>query len=150
MNYDAHDDAIDRPVSPKNEATPYAAVSGAALRGREDIYCNRKKTMHIWKKRRLSTEIEAIMRIFMRDKYYRMNLKLSTKNITMPRRSIFMNTCISTKRMTRANNDSNSVTKKTMVKMMITKKMKMRRNSGTRYLTVSSLQTLYCLYIYPH
>ena len=42
MNYDAHDDAIDRPVSPKNEATPYAAVSGAALGGRGGIYCNRK------------------------------------------------------------------------------------------------------------
>ena len=105
------------------------------------IHWNRTTTMRISKKRRISTERGKITRIFMREKYYRMNSNLSTKNSTMPRRKILMNTCISMKRITWSENNANSGTKNKKMATMTTNKM---RKSGTRSLTGSLLWTLYC------
>ena len=55
-----------------------------------------------------------------------------------------MNTCISMKRKTHEKNNVNLGRKKKTMRKMITKKMKTRRNSGTRYLTGTSTRTLYC------
>ena len=98
--------------------------------------------MRVSKKRRISTEIDTITRIFIREKYYRMNSKFSMNNINMTRRIILMNTCISTKRRNRVKKNENLGTKKTMMTTMITNKMKRRRKSGTIYLTRSFLWTL--------
>ena len=156
MNDNACNDATNRPVSLNNEATPDASVfagaataltsgagSGATSGGGGGIYCNRKTMMRISNKRRISTERETIARIFMREKPYRMNLDLYRKKITMLRRRIVMNTCISTKRRTRAKKNVNLGMKKTIMTTMIKNNMKMRRNSGTRSLTVSLLRNLY-------
>ena len=72
-----------------------------------------------------------------------MNSDLPTKNSTMPRSRILMNTCISTKRRNWSKKNSKSGTKKTMMKRIITNKMKTRRKSGTRYLTGILLWTLH-------
>ena len=98
--------------------------------------------MRISKKRMISTEREKITRIFMMEKYYRVNLNFSTKNSNMPRRRILMNAFISTKRRNREKKNVNSGTNKTIITTMITKKMKTRRNSGARSLTGSFLRTL--------
>ena len=79
----------------------------------------------------------------MREKTYRMSSNLSTKNSTIPRRRILMNTCISTKRRTRAKKNPNSGTKKTKMTKMIMENMNTRRKGGTRSLTVSLLRNLY-------
>ena len=66
MNGNSCDDATDRPVSLKNEATPDVAVfSGAAFGGGGGLYCNRKTTMRISNNRRILTDRETITRIFM-------------------------------------------------------------------------------------
>ena len=98
--------------------------------------------MRILKKRRISTERETITHIFMREKAYGVNWDLSTENSTMPRMRILMNTRISKKRRTWAKNNVNSSMKKMTITTMIIKKMNMRRKSGTRSLTGSSLWTL--------
>ena len=119
---------------------PLLVISLAPTRG--GLYCNWTTTMRILKKRRISTEIDTITRIFIREKYYRMNSKFSMNNINMTRRIILMNTCISTKRRNRVKKNENLGTKKTMMTTMITNKMKRRRKSGTIYLTRSFLWTL--------
>ena len=96
--------------------------------------------MRILKKRRISAEKETITCIFMKDKSYRVVQKEQHR----AEEEYFMNTCISTKRRNRAKNNANSVTNKTKMTKMITKKMKTRRKSGTIYLTGSLLRTLYC------
>ena len=78
----------------------------------------------------------------MREKSYMMNSNFSTKNSNMPRRRIFMNTCIPIKRRNQSKNNANLGTKKTTMTTMIMKNTKTIRNSGMRYLTGSSLQTL--------
>ena len=153
MDNDARDDATNRPVSFNNEATQDATVfdtappsptAGASAASGGGLYCNRMTAMRISNKRRISTERKMIARIFMRKKDCRMTSNFSTKNSTMTRRRILMNTFISTNRSTRAKNNSNSGTKKTKMMTIITKDMKMRRKSGTRYLTGISLRNLYC------
>ena len=106
------------------------------------LYCNWTMTMRISKKRRISTERETITRIFIEEKAYMINLNLSIKNSTMARRSILMNTCISTKKRTRAKKNVKSGTKKTRTRTMITKKMNTRSKTGVRYLTGSFIRTL--------
>ena len=68
--------------------------------------------MMILKKKKISIERDTITHIFMREKYYRINLNLSTKNSSMPRRRILMNACISTNRRTQVKKNENSGTKK--------------------------------------
>ena len=90
---------------------PTAGASASAAWG-GGIYCNWKiLMMRISKRSRISTERETITHVFMREKYYRMNSKLSTKNSTMPRRRIFMNACISKKRRTLTKNNEKLGTK---------------------------------------
>ena len=101
------------------------------------------------KKRRISTERAKIMRITMREKYYRMNANWYTNKNTMPRKMILMNTCISKKRRTHMKKNENLGTKKMTMATIITKNTKTRRKSGTRFLKGISLRTLYCPYIYP-
>ena len=85
------------------------------------------------------TERETITHIFMREKSYRMNSGLSTKNSMMPRRRIFKNAHISTKRRNRAKNNANSGTNKTAIIMMIMNNMNTTRKSSTRYMIGSSI-----------
>ena len=87
--------------------------------------------------RSISTEIETIVRIFLRKKSYSIKSNLSTKNSTMLRRRILMNTCISTKRRTWANKNEISSTKKMTMMKMIAKKINMKRKMkiGIRNLT---------------
>ena len=79
----------------------------------------------------------------MRETSYRMNSNFSTNNSTVPRRNIFMNTCILTKRRNRTKKNPNLGTKKTTMQMMITNKMNTRRNSDMISLTGSLIQNLY-------
>ena len=73
-----------------------------------------------------------------------MNFNLSTKNSTMLRKRIFTNKRILKKRRNWSKKNSELGKNSTTMTMMIMKNMKMRRNSGTIYLTGSSLQILCC------
>ena len=107
------DAALSAGATPEPTAGASASAAGGGGGG---IYCKWKiLMMRISKRSRISTERETITHVFMREKYYRMNSKLSTKNSTMPRRRVFMNACISKKRRTLTKNNEKLGTKTTKI-----------------------------------
>ena len=89
-----------------------------------------------------------ITHIFIGEKSYSMNSNLSAKNSTIRRRRILMNTCISKERRTRSKKNAKSSMNKKMITTMITNKIKTKRKSGMRFMTVNFLWILYYPYIY--